>query len=110
MNRARHLPLVLLGLVVLVLVFPPAVDSLGDTLVRASVLGGFTIAAWAFGLFAEPIASLVFFLLAAVFHIAKPGVIFSGFQSTAWCLVFGGYINRIRADTTGLGRRPARLW
>ncbi len=109
MNRARHLPLVLLGLVVLVLVFPPAVDSLSDTLVRASVLVGFTIAAWAFGLFAEPIASLVFFLLAAVFHIAKPGVIFSGFQSTAWWLVLGGYITGIAVDTTGLGRRLAGL-
>src|SRR5258706_3909482 len=100
MNRARHLRLVLLGLVVLLLVFPPAVDSLSDTLVRASVLVGFTIAAWAFGLFAEPIASLVFFLLAAVFHIAKPGVIFSGFQSTAWWLVLGGYITGLPGHTT----------
>jgi di/tricarboxylate transporter len=103
------IPLALAVLVVLLMVFPPALDDLSTTLVRGAILIGFTIAAWAFGLFVEPIPSLAFFLLAALFQIAKPGVIFAGFTSAAWWLVLGGYVTGIAVDSTGLGRRLARL-
>ena len=105
----RHLPIVLAAIVVLLLAFPPTFDHLSAPLVRGGILVGFTIAAWAFGLFVEPIASLAFFLLAALFQVAKPAVIFAGFTSAAWWLVLGGYITGIAVDATGLGRRLAGL-
>src|SRR5689334_1919073 len=71
-------PTLLLAAVVALLWFSPSFAS-AATVTRAGILVGFTIAAWAFGFFAEPIASLVFFLLAVIFHIAAPPVIFSGF-------------------------------
>src|SRR5277367_3165179 len=101
----RHAPIVLLGLVVLLLLFPPALGALPAPTVQAGILVVFTIAACAFGLFGEPIVSLTFFLLAIVLQLAKPAVMFSGFQSTAWWLVLGGSITGIALDVTGLGRR-----
>jgi di/tricarboxylate transporter len=106
---ARHAPIALLGLVVLLLLFPPPLGTLPAPVVQAGILVVFTIASWAFGLFAEPVASLTFFLLAVVFQLAKPAVVFSGFQSTAWWLVLGGSITGIAVDVTGLGRRLAGL-
>ncbi len=82
----------------------------GDTpLLGAGILVGFTIAAWATGFLAEPAVTLLFFLAAIVFGIAKPATAFAGFQSPAWWLVFGGAITGIAVETTGLGRRLARL-
>ncbi len=77
--------------------------------VAASILIGFAIASWAFGLFAEPVTTLVFLLLGILFHVARPGVIFSGFASEAWWLVFGGAITAVAVETSGLGRRLAAL-
>lgn len=105
----RFLPIALLAAVALLLAFPPTLDGVPVALMRSAILVAFTIAAWAFGLFVEPIASLLFFLLAALFTIAKPAVLFSGFQSTAWWLVLGGSITGIAVDATGLGRRLAGL-
>jgi di/tricarboxylate transporter len=107
--RLRHLPLLLFGLVVLLLVAAPSIEALAGPAARAAVLVCFTVAAWAFGWFAEPIASFMFFLLAAVFHIAPPTAIFAGFASAAFWLVLGGAITAIAVDATGLGRRLAGL-
>jgi di/tricarboxylate transporter len=104
-----HAPLALLGLIVLLLLFPPALGALPTPAVQAAILVVFTIASWAFGLFVEPVVSLTFFLLAIVFQLAKPMVVFSGFQSTAWWLVLGGSVTGIAIDVTGLGRRLAGL-
>ncbi|GAB3629076.1 sodium:sulfate symporter [Pandoraea terrae] len=77
------------------------------TAAQAAVLVLFTIGAWAFGIFPEPITTLIFFLLAVLLQVAKPAVIFSGFQSAAWWLVFGGAVTGIAVRTTGLGARLA---
>src|SRR5215469_972866 len=79
----------------------------GSGLVQAGILVAFAIVSWAFGLLGEPLTSLVFFLLAVGFHVAKPEVVFSGFFSSAWWLVFGGSITAMAVQTTGLGRRLA---
>src|SRR5262249_441595 len=98
-------PLVLLlGVIVALFVWsgsgaPPAVG--------AAILIAFVIACWVFGLFAEPVTSLVFILIVILFHISKPHVVLSGFVSQAWWLVFGGSIIAIAVQTTGLGRRLA---
>ena len=81
------------------------------TVARAAILVGFTVLAWAVGLLPEPIVTLLLFLLAMAFGVAGPPVVFSGFQSTAWWLVFGGSIVAIAVTDTGLGERiAARLF
>ncbi|WP_287497363.1 SLC13 family permease [Pandoraea sp. CB10b_02] len=81
--------------------------GLGPAAAQAAVLVMFTIGAWAFGLFPEPITTLTFFLLATLLRVAKPEVIFAGFHSAAWWLVFGGAVTGIAVRTTGLGSRLA---
>jgi di/tricarboxylate transporter len=81
--------------------------GLGPAAAQAAVLVVFTIGAWAFGLFPEPITTLTFFLLATLLRVAKPEVIFAGFHSAAWWLVFGGAVTGIAVRTTGLGSRLA---
>ena len=77
-------------------------------IVKTSALVVFTVGLWATGLLHEPIVSLSFFLLAVVFEVAPQAVIFSGFQSPAWWLVFGGAITGIAVKATGLGERMTR--
>lgn len=79
---------------------------------RAAIAGiaiAFAIASWAFGLFGEPVTTLLFFLLAITFRISRPEVVFSGFASQAWWLVFGGAITALAVHGTGLSARLARL-
>ncbi len=108
-RNSRHLPIILLAIVIAALWLIPAGDPHAKTLVHAALLVGFTIACWAFGWLGEPTTTLVFFLLVVLFHVAKPEVVFSGFASSAWWLVLGGSITAIAVQTTGLGRRLAAL-
>ncbi|MBI1775059.1 MAG: anion permease [Proteobacteria bacterium] len=95
-----------LGAVALLLAL--AVHGAGEgSLLTAGMLVIFTVIAWAFGLFVEPITSLVFFLFAVLFQVARPETVFSGFQSQAWWLVFGGSVIGIAVESTGLGQRLA---
>ena len=64
------------------------------------------------GLFAtarlpEHLTALLFFLLAMLFSVSPPAVVFSGFQSTALWLVFGGLVIGVAMSGTGLGKRIA---
>ena len=72
---------------------------------RAALLIIFTVISWAFSLFAEPTTTLLFFLLAVLFHVSPPATIFSGFATATWWLVFGGTIIGIAIRTTNLGTR-----
>src|ERR1700722_6832925 len=67
-------------------------------MMRAGILVAFTIAVWACGVLAEPIAALLFFMLAAAFQIAPPPVVFSGFTTPAWWVVFGGAITTMAVE------------
>ena len=99
-----------LGLIITVIVLMGLLPGLVDAppvLVRSGILVVATILSWATGIFAESIASLLFFLLAAVFALAKPPVIFSGFATPAWWLVFGGAVTTVAVERTGLARRLA---
>src|SRR5579859_4945392 len=71
--------------------------------VGAAILVVLTVSAWGLGLFKEPVTSLLFFLAAILWHVAPLGVIFSGLESPAWWLVFGGSITGVAMRTTGLG-------
>ena len=68
----------------------------------------FTVAMWATGAVPEFLAALVFFLVAAVFAIAPSNLVFAGFTSSAWWLVFSGLIIGAAADSSGLGQWVAR--
>ena len=104
---AEVVPLAVLAATILALFLLP--HDPGHRIAAASVLVGFAILSWAFGLFAEPVTTLVFLLLGVLFAVAKPAVIFSGFASEAWWLVFGGAITAVAVEATGLGRRLAGL-
>lgn len=76
---------------------------------RAALIIVFTLAAWAFGLVPEPLPTLIFFLLAVLFNVASLSTVFSGFNSPAWWLVFGGGVIGVAIKTSGLGSRLATL-
>lgn len=59
---ARHLPLASLAAVAAALWLAPHAYG-APAAVESGILVGFVIACWIFGLFAEPLASLLFFLL-----------------------------------------------
>lgn len=99
---------ILIGLLVAAhwMTLPPEVPVQS---VQAALVVGFTLIVWAFGLLDEPTPTLMFFLLAVLFGIAPSSVVFSGFSSTAWWLVFGGSVLGVAIKTTGLGTRIAAV-
>ena len=78
-------------------------------LIWAGALVLSTVCCWAVGALPEPTATLLFFLAAVVFHIAPPTVVFSGFTSTAWWLMFGGAVTGVALRNTGLALRLADI-
>lgn len=66
-----------------------------------------TIGLWASGVIPEYVTALVFFLIAMLTEVAPPSVVFAGFESAAWWLVFGGLIIGVAVNRTGLGKRLA---
>ena len=71
----------------------------------AAALVVLAIGLWATSAVPEHLTALGFFLLAMLFNIASPEVIFSGFASTALWLVFGGLIVSVAVRHTGLHDR-----
>jgi len=75
-------------------------------------LTGAALCLLAVGLYAtavipEYLTALVFFTLAMVLGTADANIVFSGFHSTAYWLVFGGLIVGVAVQKTGLGLRIA---
>lgn len=68
-----------------------------------------TITLWATSLLAEFITALLFFTVAMVAKIATPAVIFSGFASSAFWLVFSGFVLGLAIGKTGLADRAAQV-
>jgi di/tricarboxylate transporter len=77
----------------------------GET--RALALTVAAIGLWATGAVPEHITALAFFTVAMLFKVAPAGVVFSGFESSALWLIFGGLIMGVAVRTTGLGARIA---
>lgn len=73
-----------------------------------SLVVGITILLWATSLLPEFITALLFFAVAMVVKIASPDVIFGGFASSAFWLVFSGFVLGIAIRKTGLADRAAR--
>lgn len=88
----------------LVLLVPPLPASENAALALSIAAIGF----WATGVIAEYVTAIAFFTLAMLFKIGTPGVIFGGFESAAWWLIFGGLVMGVAVKSTGLGERIAR--
>ena len=105
-NLRKEWPLLLLllsggGLLLFPQITPDA--ALG----RGAGLALITIGLFATGRIPEYLTALIFFALAMLFAVAPAGVVFSGFESTALWLVFGGLVIGIAMNSTGLGKRLA---
>ena len=66
------------------------------------------IGLYATGALPEYVTALLFFLVAMLAKIAPAEVVFSGFHSTAFWLVFGGLVIGVGVRRTGLAERFAR--
>lgn len=73
-----------------------------------SLIVGITIVLWATSLLPEFITALLFFTAAMVAKIASPEVVFGGFASSAFWLVFSGFVLGVAIRKTGLADRAAR--
>ncbi|MDF3834960.1 SLC13 family permease [Cupriavidus basilensis] len=80
-----------------------------DALVLAAALVLSTVCCWALGVLPEPATTLLFFLCAVLLHVAPPSVVFSGFASAAWWLMFGGAVTGLALRQTGLAQRLAAI-
>jgi di/tricarboxylate transporter len=74
---------------------------------RAAAFTLVILSFWATGFVAEYLTALIFFTGAVLFNIAPPNVIFSGFSSGAFWLIFGGMVLGVGINATGLGKRIA---
>lgn len=107
-SLARLGPFVVLALAAVVF-FLPAPEGYTRETVHAAALCVLVIGLWALGALPEHLVALLFFLLAMVFAIAPPGVVFSGFASGTLWLVLGGLIMAEAVNQSGLGVRFAAV-
>lgn len=71
----------------------------------AVVLGGLGL--WATGIIPEAVTAVAFFAASILLAVAPADVIFSGFASQAFWLVFGGLLMGVAVKRSGLGERLA---
>jgi di/tricarboxylate transporter len=81
---------------------------LSHPLFLPSLIVGVTILLWATSLLPEFITALLFFTVAMTARIAPAEMIFGGFASSAFWLVFSGFVLGIAIRKTGLADRAAR--
>ena len=77
-------------------------------LLLPSLIVGVTIVLWATSLLPEFITALLFFTAAMTAKIAPPETVFGGFASSAFWLVFSGFVLGVAIRKTGLADRAAR--
>ncbi|EPR1081219.1 SLC13 family permease, partial [Salmonella enterica subsp. enterica serovar Derby] len=82
---------------------------LSHPLFLPSIIVGVTILLWGTSLLPEFMIALLFFAVAMIAKIAPPEVIFGGFASSAFWLVFSGFVLGIAIRKTGLADRAARV-
>lgn len=84
------IPIVTLAAIGLISV--SAVAGFTPGLWQAAVLSAAVIALWATGALPEDQTALIFFVSASLLGLVRADVIFSGFASTAFWLIFGGLV------------------
>jgi anion transporter len=87
----------------------PQAVGLAPALAPTAALVLLALGFWATGALPFHLSALLLFVIATVLGIAPPRVVFAGFASSALWLVFGGLVIGAAVQTTGLGRRLARL-
>lgn len=111
MPATSHLPRLIVALVAVVaggiVIFPP--DWLPPGTAPTTAVALVVISFYATGLVAEAITSLLFFLAAMLFAVAPAEVVFSGFASNAFWIIFGGLILGMSIRYTGLGQHIATV-
>ncbi len=106
--RSYRLFFIALGIVTSLLVAALCPETLlPAAMSKTAALVVITIFLLATAAIPEYLTALLFFLVAMLFAIAPADVIFSGFSSGAFWLVFGGLIIGIAISATGLGERIA---
>lgn len=103
MTARRAFVVIALALAALGVAALPAPAEASPLLLPAAALTLFTFGLWASGALPEHLTAILFFLIATGLAIAPPEVVFSGFQSSVWWLVFGGLVIGAAAEHTGLG-------
>lgn len=106
MTASRAIAALIAVAALLLAAFPP--DGLPPEAAHAAALCLVTIGLFATGALPEYVTAILFFLIAMLAKIAPPAVIFSGFHSTAFWLVFGGLVIGVGVRRTGLAERLAR--
>lgn len=91
----------------LILVLIPTPEGVSPTVMKGAALGLFAVGLYATVAIPEYLTALAFFTIAMIFGVAPPDVVFSGFHSTAFWLVFGGLIIGAAVQKTGLGAKLA---
>jgi anion transporter len=109
MAEARGSAALIAGLAIAcsILVFFMQPFALPPPAAKAAALGIFAIGLWSTRILAEHVTAIIFFLIAELLSIAPASIVFSGFESDAFWLTFGGLIIGVAIGETGLGVRLA---
>jgi len=76
--------------------------------IRAGTLTVAAIALWATGTLPIGVTAIAYLLLAMLLDVQPAAVVFSGFHSSAFWLVFAGVVVAVAVTSSGLGARIAR--
>lgn len=68
-----------------------------------------TLMFWSTSIIPPFLAGLIFFALSAIFHLAEPITLFSGFASTAVWLIISGFVLGAAISSSGLDNRLASI-
>ena len=107
-RRSVKIPhLVAIGSVLacVVLALMPVPEGTTPAIMRTAAAVVLAIGLWSSAVLPAYYVALVFMLLAMLFAVAPAGVVFSGFASGAFWLVFGGLVISLAVRKTGLGGR-----
>jgi len=90
-------------------IVPPEIysEELTTDTVWTGALALGTIVLFATGIIPEFITAIIFFAIAMLFSLAPASIIFSGFQSAGFWMVFGGLVIGSGISSTGLAQRLA---
>lgn len=83
------------------------IDGLAVETARTGALALAAVVLFATGALAEFITAILFFAIAMLFALAPADVVFSGFHSAGFWMVFGGLVIGVGVRSTGLAERLA---